>query len=115
MRRRKSTIPSAGGSQQGVPPPRVRRPLHPYLVLAAAVLLPGAGQVLNGMPSRALTMIFFMLSLGFVTMELAAPGRSFVGRHAGGFFIYAIAVFDAYVAARYRWERFRHRLQTQAA
>jgi len=92
--------------------PRMRRPLHPYIVLAAAVLLPGAGQVLNRMPTRALTMVFFMLSLGFLTLQLAAPERSFVGRHAGGIFIYAIAVLDAYSIARYRWERYVRRLGT---
>lgn len=88
---------------------RSRRPLHPYLVLVAAVLLPGAGQVINRMPTRALIMMFFMLSLGFVTMQLAAPERSFAGRHAGGLFVYAIAVMDAYFIARLRWEMFRNR------
>lgn len=88
----------------------MRRPLHPYLVLGAGVILPGAGQVLNRMPTRGLIMIFFMLSLAIVTVELAAPGRSFVGRYAGGFFIYAIAVMDAYLIARYRWELWRQRL-----
>lgn len=117
MRAGKPMPPSARGnvskpepkSGQSASPPRPRRPLHPYLVLAAGLILPGAGQVLNRMPTRGLIMIFFMLSLGFVTMELAAPGRSFIGRHAGGFFVYAIAVMDAYLTARYRWELFRQR------
>jgi hypothetical protein len=90
--------------------PKIARPVHPYIVLLAAVLLPGAGQLINRMPTRALIMLFFMLSLGFVTMQLAAPGRSFIGRHAGGVFVYAIAVMDAYLIARYRWEMFRSRL-----
>ncbi|MEX3951009.1 hypothetical protein AB4Y40_25040 [Paraburkholderia sp. EG287B] len=93
-------------TRDDLPVPRPRRPWHPYVVLAAAVLLPGAGQVLNRMPTRALTMVFFMLSLGFLTLQLAAPERSFVGRHAGGIFVYAIAVLDAYGTARYRWEAF---------
>ncbi|WP_232071762.1 hypothetical protein [Paraburkholderia pallida] len=93
--------------------PAIRRPLHPRLVLAAAVLLPGAGQVLNRMPTRALIMVFFMLLLGFLTLQLAAPERSFVGRHAGGIFVYAIAVLDAYTVARYRWECFRQRSQAK--
>ncbi|MBP0588452.1 hypothetical protein J8I87_01715 [Paraburkholderia sp. LEh10] len=88
---------------------KAARAVHPYIVLVAAVLLPGAGQLLNRMPTRALIMLFFMLSLGFVTMQLAAPERSFVGRHAGGIFVYAIAVMDAYLIARYRWEMFRTR------
>ncbi|SEJ38316.1 hypothetical protein [Paraburkholderia diazotrophica] len=90
--------------------PDTARPVHPYIVLLAAVLLPGAGQLINRMPTRALIMLFFMLSLGFVTLQLAAPGRSFIGRHAGGVFVYAIAVMDAYLIARYRWEMFRSRL-----
>ncbi|MFX1675901.1 hypothetical protein PWR63_27210 [Paraburkholderia sp. A2WS-5] len=91
------------------PDPVVRRPLHPWVVLAAAAVLPGAGQVLNRMPRRALIMVFFMLLLGFVTLQLAAPGRSFAGRHAGGIFVYAIAVLDAYAVSRYRREYFVQR------
>ncbi|SIT41488.1 conserved membrane hypothetical protein [Paraburkholderia ribeironis] len=97
------------------PQPLIRRPLHPFFVLAAAAILPGAGQVLNRMPTRALVMVFFMLSLGFLTLRLAAPERSFVGRHAGGIFVYAVAVLDAYGIARYRWERFRQGARTGGA
>lgn len=97
------------------PGPPMRRPLHPCMVLAAAALLPGAGQVLNRMPRRALIMVFFMLLLGFVTVQLAAPERSFVGRHAGGIFVYAIAVLDAYAIARYRWEYFKQRSSAAGA
>ena len=79
------------------------RPLHPLLVLVAAILLPGMGQVLNGMLVRAWIMIFFTLSLGVVTYHLTTPAHSFIGRHAGGFFIYAIMVIDAYLWARYRY------------
>ncbi|MBU0604353.1 MAG: hypothetical protein KKD25_18350 [Gammaproteobacteria bacterium] len=78
------------------------RPLHPFIVLAVAVLLPGMGQVLNGMMQRAWIMLFFGASLAVVTFHLTTPEHSFVGRHAGGFFIYAVAVIDAYVWARYR-------------
>lgn len=96
------------------PPPVVRRPLHPCVVLAIAAALPGAGQVINRMPRRALIMVFFMLLLGFLTFQLAAPERSFVGRHAGGVFVYAIAVLDAYAVARYRWESFKQRSRSGA-
>lgn len=81
-------------------------PLHPRLVLIAAVLLPCFGQVLNGTAARAVVMAFFMLSLGVVSWHLTTPAHSFVGRHAGGIFIYAIAVLDAYKWASYRWARF---------
>ena len=83
------------------------RPRHPLLVLLVAILLPGMGQVLNGMLVRAWIMIFFTLSLGVVSYHLTTPAHSFVGRHAGGFFIYAIMVLDAYLWARYRYGRWQ--------
>jgi len=52
-------------------------------------------------------MIFFTLSLGVVTYHLTTPAHSFIGRHAGGFFIYAIMVMDAYLWARYRYARWQ--------
>lgn len=79
-----------------------RRSLHPLLVLTVAIVLPGMGQVLNGMLVRAWVMLFFALTLGVVTHHLTTPEHSFVGRHAGGLFIYAIMVMDAYLWARYR-------------
>ncbi len=83
-------------------PGKRTRTWHPLLVLAVAIVLPGMGQVLNGMLVRAWVMLFFALSLGVVTYHLTTPEHSFVGRHAGGFFIYAIMVMDAYLWARYR-------------
>lgn len=85
---------------------RVRPPLHPYVVLAVAMVLPGMGQVLNNMLTRALVMLFFMMTFGVISYELTTPAHSFIGRHAGGIFIYAISVLDAYRWARYRWELF---------
>jgi hypothetical protein len=87
------------------------RPLHPYLVLLIAILLPGVGQVINNTPRRGLMFIFFIMSLGWITLHLAPPQASFVGRYSGAFFIYAIAVLDAYRWARYRWELYRYRRQ----
>lgn len=84
-----------------------RPPLRPELVLLIAILLPGVGQVLNNTPSRGLMMLFFMLMLGVITFNLAGPGISIVGKFAGGIFIYALSVMDAYYWARYRWERFK--------
>lgn len=83
------------------------RPLHPYIVMLVAILLPGMGQVLNNTPGRGLLMVFFMLMLGVITFHLTTPDQSFLGRYAGGIFIYSIAVIDAYQWARYRWEYFR--------
>ncbi len=81
--------------------PRV--PPRPGWVLAVAIALPGMGQVLNGQNTRALTFIFFMLVLAWVSAHLATGGQSFVGRHAGGFFVYALSVLDAYRHARIAW------------
>jgi hypothetical protein len=89
-------------------------PLHPYRVLLVAIVLPGVGQVLNNTPVRGVMFLFFIMSLGWVTMHLAPPNSSFVGRYAGGFLIYAISILDAYKWARYRWAFF-HRDQGKTA
>lgn len=86
--------------------PAAKPPLHPYWVLLIAILLPGVGQVVNNTPARGMMMVFFMLSLGWITWHLTTADHSLVGRYAGGLFIYAISVMDAYRWARYRWEFF---------
>ena len=96
------------------PDPAAKPPLHPYWVLLIAVLLPGVGQVVNNTPKRGIMFLFFIMALGWVSMHLAPPEASFVGRYAGGFFIYAISIMDAYRWARYRWAFF-HRDQGKAA
>lgn len=87
-------------------PPRA--PLDPRLVLAAALVLPGTGQVLNRQPFRGLMFLFFMLLLGGYTLKTAVPDVSIVGKLSGGIFVYAMAVFDAYKHARIRAEVWRH-------
>jgi hypothetical protein len=84
----------------------IKPPLRPYWVLVIAILLPGVGQLVNNTPKRAIMFLFFIMSCGWVTMHLAPPEASFVGRYAGGFFIYAISILDAYKWARYRWAFF---------
>ena len=86
----------------------IRPPAHPYLVLAIAVVLPGCGQVMNRQPVRGLFFVFFMLLLGAYTLKTAAPDVSIVGKLAGGIFVYAMAILDAYRHARVRFERWRH-------
>lgn len=86
-----------------------RPPLHPYWILLAAILLPGAGHVLAGVPQRGLVMQLFMILLGLITWHLTTPHQSFVGRLAGGLFIYAISVLDAYRIARLRWLTYHSR------
>ena len=58
----------------------------------------------EGQPLRGLVFLFFMLLLGALTAKTAAPDVSVIGRYAGGIFIYAISLFDAYRLARLRFE-----------
>lgn len=79
------------------------KPPHPYLVLAVAILLPGCGQVLNRQPLRGLMFLFFAILLGAITMITATPQASLAGHLAGGLFVYALSLPDAYRTARLRW------------
>lgn len=72
------------------------------LVLLLAIALPGVGQVVNRMPVRGLVFVFYILLLGTVTFHLTTPEHSLLGRYAGGLFIYAISILDAYTWAAYR-------------
>lgn len=92
--------------ENGEPARPLKRPFHPWLVLAVALALPGVGQVINNTPMRGLVMLFFMGLLGLFTFLTTTPEHSFLGRYAGGLFVYAISVMDAYRWSRYRWEYF---------
>ena len=82
--------------------PGIRPPLHPFWVLLIAIVLPGVGQVVNNTPMRGLVMVSFMVMLGLLTFNLANPAVSMVGKLAGGIFIYALSLMDAYYWARYK-------------
>ena len=84
----------------------MKRPPHPYLVLATALVLPGCGQVLNRQPTRGLMFLFFMVLLGGITFITAPPQASLIGHLAGGLFVYALSIPDAYRTARLRWTLF---------
>lgn len=84
------------------------KPLSPYVVLVAAIVLPGVGQVLNNTTKRGLLMLLFMIVLGYMTHQVASPNVSVIGQYAGGLFVYAISVMDAYYWAKYRTEAFRN-------
>jgi hypothetical protein len=75
---------------------------RPLLVLAVAIVLPGVGQLLNRTPVRGLIFVFYILLLGTITYQLTTPDHSLLGRYAGGLFVYAISVLDAYRWAAYR-------------
>ena len=89
------------------PEARPPRPINPLVILALAIVLPGAGQVFNREPVRGLIFIFFMVLLGGFTLQTAAPEVSIVGKLAGGLFVYAVSIYDAYKKARIRYELWR--------
>lgn len=84
------------------------KPLHPWVVLALAVLLPGVGHVVSRQPLRGLVFLFFILLLGAFTMKTAAPEVSLVGKYSGGLFVWAMSILDAYRIGRIRYEVWRH-------
>lgn len=86
-----------------------RPPLNPYVVLALAVVLPGVGHVAIGQPQRGLVFASFTLLFAFLTFILSTPEQSFVGRHAGGLFIWALSIPDAYRRARLAQSSFNQR------
>jgi hypothetical protein len=86
------------------------KPVNPYLVLAVATLLPGVGHVLLGQQARGLGFAFFTLLFGFLTWHLSTPDISLIGRFAGGLFIWALSIPDAYRIARMRWENWRRQV-----
>ena len=83
-------------------------PFNPYLVLLVAVILPGVGQVLNRQPVRGLIFAFFIVLLGGFTLKTAVPDVSVVGKFAGGLFVWAMAIYDAYKTARIRRAVWQH-------
>jgi hypothetical protein len=85
------------------PEPSASKPLNPYLVLLVAILLPGFGYTLCGVPRRGFTMQMFMIVLAFVSWHLASPDTSLIGKLAGGIFVYALSLPETYRLARLRW------------
>ena len=82
-------------------------PLDPRIALVVAALLPGVGHVLAGRPARGLGFALFTLVGGWLTAKFAAPDASLIGRHAGGAFVWALSLPDAYRGARLDRERAR--------
>lgn len=87
------------------------KPHNPYAVLAAALVLPGAGHVLQGKPQRGLTFLFFTIILGWISLRIMPETASFFARHVGGIFIYGLSVIDAYKSARVAHETWKYARQ----
>jgi hypothetical protein len=83
------------------------KPTNPYLVLAAAIAAPGAGHVVLGLPQRGFGFAFFSLLLALFSWHTTGPDISFIGRSAGGLFVWALSITDAYRVARLRYEVWR--------
>lgn len=79
----------------------MKTPVNPYLVLLLACLFPGVGHVAIGRAQRGLIFAFFALLFMVVTYMTTTPDQSFIGRHAGGLFIWALSIPDAYRHARF--------------
>jgi hypothetical protein len=86
-------------------------PINPYIVLALAILAPGAGHVAVGAQMRGLGFAFFSLLLALLCWHATGPETSFIGRSAAGLFVWALSIPDAYRIARIRYEVWRHRGQ----
>ena len=80
----------------------MRASLNPYLVLGIAIVLPGMGHVICGAVRRGMVMQLFMILGAFVTWHLAPQGASLAGKLAGGLFVYALSLPEAYRLARLR-------------
>lgn len=78
----------------------MKRPLNPYLVLALAIAFPGAGHVAIGRAQRGLVFAFFTLLFMVLSYMTTSSEHSFIGRHAGGLFIWALSLPDVYRRAR---------------
>ena len=92
----------------------MNRPLNPRLVLALAILFPGAGHVVVGQILRGLCFALFAMLFMVLSYMTTTPEHSFIGRHAGGLFVWALSITDAYRLARIRFEALRRASAVQA-
>lgn len=84
-----------------------KQPFHPYSILALALFLPGMGQVAGGQPQRGFGFAFFTLLFALLTWHTTTPDQSFIGRAAGGLFVWALSIPDAYRLAKEQYEAWR--------
>ena len=85
----------------------MNQPLNPRLVLVLAILFPGAGHVAIGQTQRGFCFLLFAILFMVLSYLTTTPEHSFIGRHAGGLFVWALSFTDAYRLARIRYEAVR--------
>ena len=85
----------------------MNRSINPRLVLALAILFPGAGHVAAGQAPRGLCFALFAILFMVLSYMTTTPEHSFIGRHAGGLFVWALSITDAYRLAKIRYEALR--------
>jgi hypothetical protein len=73
---------------------------HPYSVLALAIALPGAGHIAVREAPRGLVFACFVVFFSVFTYMTTTPDQSFIARHAGGLFVWALSIPDAYRRGR---------------
>jgi hypothetical protein len=61
-----------------------------------------------GAQMRGLGFAFFSLLLALLCWHTTGPETSFIGRSAGGLFVWALSIPDAYRIARIRYEVWRY-------
>ena len=83
---------------------QTKQPLSPNIVLALAIALPGVGHVALGQPQRGFGFAFFAILFLLFSWHTTTPDHSFIGRTAGGLFVWALSIPDAYRIARERFE-----------
>ena len=74
-------------------------------MLGLAGILPGAGHVAIRQPQRGLVFAFFTLFFLVLNYSVTTPEQSFIGRRAGGLFVWALSLTDAYRQARIAYHR----------
>ena len=63
----------------------------------------------SGSPREAWDFAFFAVLLALLSWYTTTPERSFIGRAAGGLFVWALSIPDAYKLARIRYNAWMKR------
>lgn len=74
----------------------LKKKIPSWLPVTAAMVIPGSGHVLLGLPFRGLQILFFIGFFGFITYKLSGPDISIVGRFAGGLMVWVLSVVEIY-------------------